>query len=171
MATIEKLQRSRKGAGPQNSAQETKAVKVEGGDCEGVQVKQVEEHVEQVKGQVKGQMEVVEEVQIEVQQQVEVVQVHVKETEEAKLQQAVLMVEEGKNDMQVGQEDMYRLGRMGRVIDRLLTICNCCNSWPCEFIFLESKRKMGGGRHCGICCNVTPSFSSSHPDVNVNFGR
>ena len=142
-------------------------MKVEGGDCEGVQVKQVEEHVEQVKGQV----EVVQEVQMEVHRQVEVVQVHVKETEEAKLQQAVLMVEEGKNDMQVGQEDMYRLGRMGRVIDRLLTICNCCNSWPCEFILLERKRKMGGGRHCGICCNLTPSVSSSHPDSTVNFRR
>ena len=44
----------------------------------------------------------------------EVVQVHVKETEEAKLQQAVLLlVEEGKNDMQVGQEDI-QVGQDGQ---------------------------------------------------------
>ena len=96
MAEIGKLQWSREGAGPQNSAQETKAGKVEGGDGEGVQEEQ-EVHMH-VKEQVEKQVEQVEqEVQMEVQWQQEVA--HVQEAEEAKLRQAVLLVEQGRNDM------------------------------------------------------------------------
>ena len=70
----------------------------------------------------------------------EMVEVHV-QVEEAELQQDMLIVEEEKDDMQVGQ-GIYRV-----------QICSCCNLWPCAFLFLEHKRMIGGGRwHHSIYC-------------------
>ena len=95
LATIGKLPWSRKGAGPQNSVQEAKAWMVEGEDGE------VEEVLMQT-----GEMQIqVEEVQAQVekvQMQTTEVQAQVEEAEEAKLQQAALLVEEEKGDTQVG---------------------------------------------------------------------
>ena len=90
MATIGKLPRSRKGAGPQNSVQEAKAWIVEGKNGE------VEEVLRQT-GEVQGQVE-------KVQMQTREVEIQVEEAEEAKLQQAALLVEEEKGDTQVGRD-------------------------------------------------------------------